>query len=101
MAIDQVEVLPWTEYPANWSLSLKENYQDVATAAAFFIETTKLDALNIEELTVDDAPDDYSKDHTQTLVDAINQISKNQKLISDKIDEILSITEASLINEEA
>ena len=101
MAIDQVEVLPWNEYPSDWSLSLKENYQDVATAAAFFIETTKLDTLNIEELTVNDAPDSYSKAYTQSLVDAINQISKNQKLISDKINEVINITESNLINEEA
>ncbi len=101
MAIDQVDVLPWSKYPANWSLSLKENYQDVATAAALFIEATKLESLNIESLIVDDAPDDYSKVHTQSLVDAINQISRNQKLISDKIDEILSIKEDNLTNEEA
>ena len=101
MAIEQVDVLPWSEYPANWSLSLKENYQDVATAAALFIEATKLGPLDIEELTVSDAPDGYSKDHTQSLVDAINQISRNQKLISDKINEVINITEANLINEEA
>ena len=99
MAIDQVEVLPWTEYPANWSLSLKENYQDLATAAAFFVEVTKLDTINIEELTVNDAPSEYSQAHTQSLVDAINQISRNQKLIADKINEVLNITEANLINE--
>jgi hypothetical protein len=99
MAINQVEILPWGEYPSNWSLSLKENYQDVATAAALFVEATKLEGLDIKQIDVNNAPTDYDRQHTQSLVDAINQLGKNQKLIADKIDEILSITEASLINE--
>lgn len=101
MAIDKIEVLPWTEYPSGWSLALKENYQDLATVSALLFDITKIDTIDLEKVSINNAPSSYSQEHSQKIVDSINQINKNQKLITDKINEIIKIAEANLINEEA
>ena len=93
MAINNFFFFFWEEYPSNWSITLKQNYQDIQDQISRALEYTTVENISVKSVILSNPTNSYSQAHSQSIVNAINVISENQKLIAAKINEVINGSE--------